>query len=65
MDKKTKFSMILLAVVLVLAAIISVVTMIKERRLDGMQIGNFLALALIGVVAAVVLWLNRKGDGDE
>lgn len=65
MNKKTKKTLIGLSILFIIAAIISVVQMVMDGKVNGLQTGNVLALAIIGVAAAFALIHDKSGKGDD
>lgn len=64
MKKKDKITLIVIAIFFILAAIISVLQIVMDHKIAGMQIGNLIALGLIGAAAVFVIIKDKTDKGD-
>ncbi len=65
MDKKTKQKMVIFAALFLVAGIVSIVQMATGKKVDGLQIGNILVIAIIGVTAVFVILHDKFGGGGK
>ncbi len=64
MKKKDKITLIFIAIFFILAAIISVLQIVMDHKIAGMQIGNLIALGLIGAAAVFIIIKDKTDKGD-
>ena len=66
MDKKTKFGMIALAVLFLIAGLGSIATVFTKQKPDGISGYSILiALVFIAVFSGFVYWKNKKNKKDK